>query len=66
MKFALVSCTKLKANYLCCAREMYQKSSLFKKAVKFIELQNYHNQYVLSASYGFLRQNDVIEPYDQS
>lgn len=37
MKIALVSCTKVKANYLCVTREMYQQSTLFKKAVRFIE-----------------------------
>ena len=34
MKIALVSCTKLKANYLFMTREMYQESNLFKKAVQ--------------------------------
>ena len=36
MKVALVSCTKLKANYPCSAREMYQDSTLFKTALKYI------------------------------
>lgn len=64
LKIALVSCTKLKANHPCSAREMYQESTLFKKAVKFIEQQDYDNWYVLSAKYGLLRQNDEIGPYD--
>ncbi|MBT2616128.1 MULTISPECIES: DUF6884 domain-containing protein [unclassified Bacillus (in: firmicutes)] len=64
MKIALVSCTKLKANYPCSTREMYQESTLFKKAVKFIEQKNYDEWYVLSAKYGLLKQHDVIEPYD--
>jgi hypothetical protein len=37
---------------------------LFKKAVKFIEQQDYDDWYALSAKYGFLRQHDIIEPYD--
>ncbi|MFJ8243694.1 DUF6884 domain-containing protein [Peribacillus asahii] len=64
MKIALVSCTKLKANYSCSAREMYQESTLFKKAIKYIDQQNYDDWYVLSAKYGLLRQQDVINPYD--
>lgn len=64
MKIAMVACTKLKANYPCSAREMYQESTLFKKAVKFVKQQGYDDWYVLSAKYGLLRQLDVIEPYD--
>ncbi|MFJ8264773.1 DUF6884 domain-containing protein [Peribacillus asahii] len=64
MKIALVSCIKLKANYPCSAREMYQESTLFKKAIRYIDQQNYDDWYVLSAKYGLLRQQDVIEPYD--
>ncbi|MGG0847893.1 DUF6884 domain-containing protein [Peribacillus simplex] len=64
MKIGMVSCTKLKANYPCSAREMYQLSTLFKKAVKFIEQKDYDMWFVLSAKYGLLRQHDVIEPYD--
>jgi cytoplasmic iron level regulating protein YaaA (DUF328/UPF0246 family) len=64
MKIALVSCTKIKANYTCTAKEMYRESTLFKKAVKYIEQQDYDEWYVLSAKYGLINQNDVIEPYD--
>ncbi|QGQ44750.1 DUF6884 domain-containing protein [Metabacillus sediminilitoris] len=64
MKIALVSCTKLKADYPCSAREMYQESTLFKKAVKYLEQKDYDEWFVLSAKYGLLKQHDVIEPYD--
>jgi cytoplasmic iron level regulating protein YaaA (DUF328/UPF0246 family) len=64
MKIALISCTKLKANYECTTREMYQESTLFRKAIKYIEQQDYDNWYVLSAKYGLLKQGDVIQPYD--
>ncbi|MBG9444029.1 DUF6884 domain-containing protein [Cytobacillus firmus] len=64
MKIALVSCTKVKADYPCSAKEMYQESTLFNKAIKYIEQQDYDKWYVLSAKYGLLRQHDVIEPYD--
>ncbi|MGE7649199.1 DUF6884 domain-containing protein [Peribacillus frigoritolerans] len=64
MKVALVSCTKLKVSYPCSAREMYQESTLFKKAVKFIEQHDYDDWFILSAEYGLLRQQNVIDPYD--
>ncbi|MGG3608074.1 DUF6884 domain-containing protein [Priestia megaterium] len=64
MKIALVSCTKVKSTYPCNAREMYQQSTLFKKAVKYIEHNKYDDWFVLSAKYGLLRQHDLIEPYD--
>jgi hypothetical protein len=54
----------LKADYPCCTREMYQESTLFKKAVKYIEQQDYDDWFVLSAMYGLIRQQDVIKPYD--
>jgi hypothetical protein len=64
MKVAVISCTKLKADYPCVTKEMYQKSSLFKKAIKFIEQQDYDDWLVLSAKYGLLRKDYQIEPYD--
>lgn len=43
MKITLVSCTKVKANYPCVTKEMYQQSTLFKKAIKFIEQRDYND-----------------------
>jgi hypothetical protein len=43
---------------------MYQESTLFKKAIKYIEHQDYDDWFVLSAKYGLLRQDEQIEPYD--
>ena len=64
MNIALVSYTKVKANYPYFTREMYQQSTLFKKAIKFIEQRDYNDWFVLSAKYGLLKQHEVIEPYD--
>lgn len=64
MKIAFVSCTKLKADHACKASEMYDVSTLFKKAVKYIEQQGYDHWFVLSAKYGLLQKEDIIEPYD--
>ncbi|WP_413299667.1 DUF6884 domain-containing protein [Bacillus sp. 1P10SD] len=63
-KFALISCTKLKKDYPCPAKEMYLESQLFKKAVSYIEKQEYNDWFILSAKYGLVDQETVIEPYD--
>ncbi|PFM82687.1 hypothetical protein COJ46_02435 [Bacillus sp. AFS077874] len=64
MKIALISCTKLKADYSCETKEMYQKSTLFKKAIKYIEQQDFEDWFVLSAKYGLLNKQEIINPYD--
>jgi hypothetical protein len=64
MKIALVSCTKLKQTYSCSAREMYIPSTLYSKAIKYIEQRDYDNWLILSAKYGLLQQGKMIDPYD--
>lgn len=64
MKIALVSCTKLKQDYHCQAQEMYLPSTLFSKAINYIKQQDYNKWFILSAKYGLLNPNDLIEPYD--
>jgi hypothetical protein len=64
MKIAFVSCTKLKADHTCTAKEMYQNSTLFQKATTYIEQQEYDNWFVLSAKHGLLKQDQEIAPYD--
>jgi hypothetical protein len=64
MKIAFVSCTKLKADHACAAKEMYQNSTLFQKATTYIEQQEYDNWFVLSAKHGLLKQDQEIAPYD--
>ncbi|MEH7502925.1 DUF6884 domain-containing protein [Neobacillus drentensis] len=63
-KYALISCTKLKKEYPCTAKEMYLESQLFKKAVQYISKQNYDDWFILSAKYGLLHKDTLIEPYD--
>jgi cytoplasmic iron level regulating protein YaaA (DUF328/UPF0246 family) len=63
-KYALISCTKLKKEYPCPAGEMYQESQLFKKATLYISQQDYDDWFILSAKYGFLTKDTIIEPYD--
>jgi hypothetical protein len=49
---------------MCSANEMYLESQLFKKAVQYINKQNYDDWFILSAKYGLLNKDTVIEPYD--
>lgn len=66
MNIALVSCVKLKKDYPCVAKEMYSVSTLFKKAVEYIESCNYDDWIILSAKYGLVQKYQVIEPYDET
>jgi cytoplasmic iron level regulating protein YaaA (DUF328/UPF0246 family) len=59
----LISCTKKKQNYPCKASEIYSASDLFSKAYAYCE-KNYDQIAILSAKYGLVFPNDVIEPYD--
>lgn len=59
----MVSCTKRKQNYPCKASEMYLPSNLFRKAYAYCK-KNYDQVAILSAKYGLLLPNDMIEPYD--
>jgi len=63
-KIAIISCTKLKQDYPCDVKTMYQKSDLFSKIVKYIEGQDYTAWYVISAKHGLLSSEQIIEPYD--
>lgn len=63
MKIALISCTKSKKDYACIASEMYSESTTFKYSYKYAELIA-DKIYILSAKYGLLETNKVIEPYD--
>lgn len=66
MKIALISCTKIKKYYPCSAKEMYSPSTLFKKAVEYVENCKYDDWMILSAKYGVVDKNQIIEPYDES
>lgn len=66
MKIALVSCTKLKEEFPCEAKKLYSKSNLFNKAVSYIEAKDYDDWYILSARFGLLSKDKVVEPYDET
>lgn len=64
MKYAFISCTKLKEDFPCKAGEMYLKSTLFSKAVKYVEQQKYDDWFILSAKHGLLDKEDIIDSYN--
>ena len=66
LKIGLVSCTKSKFQETLIPKELYMKSSLFKKVRKFCEL--YHDKwFIMSAKYHLLDPDgDPIEYYDFS
>jgi hypothetical protein len=59
----ITSCCKKKLDYPAPARELYQ-GQLFKIVCEYAEKNNY-DLIILSAKYGLIALNDVIEPYDQ-
>lgn len=64
IKIALVSCTKIKQVFPCDARTMYSKSPLFSKIVRFVEQREYTDWYIMSAKYGLITKDQIIDPYD--
>jgi len=65
VRIGLVACTKSKQPYPCAARQMYSPSALFRKASAYCA-REYDAWYILSAEYGLLAPDDVIEPYDKT
>lgn len=63
-KICLISCVSSKVKYKTKASELYT-SSLFLKAREFAS-NNFDSWYILSAKYGLLHPDDIIEPYDQT
>ena len=63
MKIALISCSKLKQNYPCSARELYAPSQLFSLSYEYAK-RNADAVYILSAKYGLLAETDRVAPYD--
>lgn len=62
-QIVLLSCTKAKKDYSCKASEMYSASANFRKAYQYA--QTFADEiYILSAKYGLLTTEDVIEPYN--
>ena len=63
---ALLSCVSQKVTYKTEARNMYI-SSLFTKSLKYIEnILKPDITYILSAKYGLLKLDEIIEPYNET
>ena len=62
---AFIGCTKTKRTYACKAVDMYC-SALFQKSVLYAHKKNVSRIYILSAKYGLLPCDTVIEPYDDT
>ena len=58
-----LSCVKTKQSKCCAARDMYT-SDLFRKSLAYAEKLQPTHIYILSAKYGLLDLQDVIEPYN--
>ena len=63
MKIALISCSKLKTDHPCPARELYAPSRLFSLSHQYAR-RNADKVYILSAKYGLVEESDMIVPYD--
>lgn len=59
-----IACSKTKKGYRCPAKELYQ-GQLFKKAFAFSS-RHFSHIYILSAKYGILHPDQVIEPYEKT
>jgi hypothetical protein len=62
-KLGLVSCTKSKREYPCPARQLYDRSNLFKRAFSYAT-EHYNSVGILSAKYGLLLPNEEAAPYN--
>lgn len=62
MKIGLISCVKTKLQKKTLAKDLYI-SDLFYKSLAY-SLDNYDKVFILSAKYGLLGLNDIIEPYE--
>lgn len=58
-----LSCVKTKQKTRCAARDMYT-SDLFRKSLAYAEKLQPTQIYILSAKYGLLDPQDVIDPYN--
>lgn len=65
MLIGLISCSKAKTPYPAPARDLYSPSDLFKGALKNLSGRA-DAMYVLSAKYGLLPMDKIVEPYDQT
>ena len=64
-KIILISCVKEKQKHEAKAKALYI-SDLFKKSYKYAQLLTPDNIFILSAKYGLLDPEQIIEPYNET
>ena len=64
-KIVLISCVSKKLREKARAEDLYI-SSLFKFGLKFAKIQNPDKIFILSAKYGLLGLDEIIEPYNET
>lgn len=63
--YVFISCSKSKLDKPCKAQEMYSPSDIFTKRFTYARKVTSRDKiFILSAKYGLLRLDDVIEPYE--
>jgi len=65
MQIALISCVKSKKQIPCKTKDMYT-STLFHFAYKYAQHRKVDKIFILSAKYGLLDENQLIEPYEMT
>ena len=61
----LISCTSKKKPYRCMAKELYDASDLFIASYSWAKRKGCE-AYILSAKYGLLKEDEIIEPYNET
>lgn len=64
-KIVLISCVSQKNNFPCKAKDLYI-SPLFIKSLKYAKQLNPDKIYILSAKYGLLDSEKIVEPYNMT
>jgi len=65
MRIALISCSKEKHNYPCPAHKLYSASTLFSLSYQYAK-KHADKIYIISAKYGLVAEDRILEPYDQT
>lgn len=61
----VINCAAQKKNFVCTANQMYDDSMLFRTLRDYCQ-KNYDEYVILSAKYGVLYPDDIIEPYEDT
>ncbi|MBW9173376.1 DUF6884 domain-containing protein [Clostridium estertheticum] len=62
-KIALISCTSLKKDYSCQAKELYSESAIFRLEYELASILA-DEVYILSAMHGLVAKDTILEPYN--